>query len=53
MEGLAHNHSRENEFNAVAVTFGKVTIALENVRGPITEHVFTYACGKMPGGIFI
>ena len=23
---------------------------LENVRGPITEHVLTYACGKMPGG---
>ena len=23
---------------------------LENVRGPITEHVFMYACGKMLGG---
>ena len=23
---------------------------LENVRGPITEHVFTYACEIMPGG---
>ena len=25
-------------------------ILLENVRGPITEHVLTYACGKMLGG---
>ena len=23
---------------------------LKNVRGPITEHVLTYARGKMPGG---
>ena len=22
----------------------------KNVRGPTTEHVLTYACGKMPGG---
>ena len=23
---------------------------LKHVRGPITEHVLMYACGKMPGG---
>jgi len=25
-------------------------IVFENVRVPITEHVLTYACGKMLGG---
>ena len=48
--GGAVIYDTETAIRAWSTALLRILERFKNVRGPITEHVFTYARRKMPGG---